>query len=386
MPYTLACPACNSKLAVEELVDEITMIQCSECGKLFAAQHPSTLKKPSTLNKKKKAKAKAAAAAAPPLSLELLAQADDVTSQAVIAAFSKSASFKAFSKAEMEQILARDAEDDEKLAEGIRLAVAKGAVEASPPVEPITEIDVLGKSADDVALDIVGALGDAPGTGCVLVLQGLSGTGKGTTVAKLQRLLPNASAWSNGNIFRAITLLAVTYCETHGLTFSADVLSPNLLAELVGCLHFERIPSSKPGAPPEFDVRIDGLGIKAYISTIATTLLKEPKVGKSIPTVAKVTQGEVISFAAKCAETMRAAGCNVLIEGRAQTLDHVRTPFRFELTLSKPLLIGHRRAAQRMVGKALEALKAAPPAEAASGEVVHAALTEALEALAAGSN
>ena len=31
---------------------------------------------------------------------------------------------------------------------------------------------------------------------------------------------------------------------------------------------------------------------------------------------------------------MRTDGMNVLIEGRKQTLDYVRTPHRFELTLS----------------------------------------------------
>ena len=37
-----------------------------------------------------------------------------------------------------------------------------------------------------------------------------------------------------------------------------------------------------------------------------------------------MTQGEVVSFAAGAAATMRADGCNVLVEGREQTLDHVR--------------------------------------------------------------
>ena len=126
-----------------------------------------------------------------------------------------------------------------------------------------------------------------------------------------------------------------------------------LLVHGIGMLKFERVSTvTSPGKPPTFDVRIEGLGIKAMVSSVANTLLKEPKVGKNIPTVAKVTQGEVISFAAKCAETMRKAGCNVLMEGRAQTLNYVRTPHRFELTLSKPLLIGNRRAAQRMVAAA----------------------------------
>mmetsp|Transcript_64966 Transcript_64966/g.115148 ORF Transcript_64966/g.115148 Transcript_64966/m.115148 type:complete len:81 (+) Transcript_64966:198-440(+) len=55
---------------------------------------------------------------------------------------------------------------------------------------------------------------------------------------------------------------------------------------------------------------------------------------------------------------MRADGMNVLMEGRAQTLDYVRTPHRFELLLSQPLVIGKRRAAQRMMGAAQAKLKA----------------------------
>ena len=46
---------------------------------------------------------------------------------------------------------------------------------------PYSKIDVLGKTADEVAQEIITKLG-ADFTGGVLVLVGLSGTGKGTTV------------------------------------------------------------------------------------------------------------------------------------------------------------------------------------------------------------
>ena len=105
------------------------------------------------------------------------------------------------------------------------MAVEKGVLPASPPVEPVTKIDVLGKSADQVAGEIISGLGDAPAAGCVLVLQGLSGTGKGTTVDKLKAKLPKAVAWSNGNVFRSLTLLAVTRCEADGKAFSEAVLT-----------------------------------------------------------------------------------------------------------------------------------------------------------------
>ena len=142
---------------------------------------------------------------------------------------------------------------------------------------------------------------------------------------------------ANGNVFRSLTLLAVTRCEQSGVAFGPSVLTPAFLAELVECLSFGKQPD---GA---FDISIKGYGLDLLVSQVANTTLKEPKVGKNIPTVAKMTQGEVVSFAAKAAELMRADGMNVLMEGRAQTLNYVRTPHRYELTLSDPIIIGYRR-------------------------------------------
>ena len=141
-PCKMVCPACSGVLAVI-LSDEVTPVAC-ECGNIFLAQHPDTR---ATMKKKPKKKEKPS----PKLSLELLEQADDVTSAAVIAAFAKDPAFKALSKSEMEAILARDDEDDLKLAEGIKMAVAKGAVPSKVELEPLTKIDVYGKTADDVA-------------------------------------------------------------------------------------------------------------------------------------------------------------------------------------------------------------------------------------------
>jgi len=313
-------------------------------------------------------------AGAASLSKKMLETADDTTSNAVIAAFESDSTFQAFSKKETEAILQRDAEDDEKLATGIKMAVAKGVIPAEPAVEPLCKIDVMGKSADAVAAEIITQLGDAPQKGCVLILQGLSGTGKGTTVAKLQEKLPRATCWSNGNVFRAITLLAVTKAQMLGVTFNTKMLTPKVLEELMACLTFKKVGN-------KFDIQISGLGVEALVSEVANTLLKEPRVGKNIPTVAEVTQGEVIKFAAAAAETMRENGMNVLMEGRSQTLDYVRTPHRFELTLQEPSIIGMRRAAQRMIPQGLA--KLVGKAEASPDEV-KAALKSELESLAKG--
>jgi hypothetical protein len=164
------------------------------------------------------------------------------------------------------------------------MAVGKGVLAADPPVEPLTTIDVLGKTADAVANAIIAKLGDAPQKGCVFILQGLSGTGKGTTVAKLQSTLPKAVAWSNGNVFRSLTLLAVTKCEQAGTPFGEAALTPKLLAE---CMTYLKFGKFKGGA---FDIKIEGLGLNLLVSEVANTTLKEPKVGKNIPTVAKMTR------------------------------------------------------------------------------------------------
>ena len=154
-----------------------------------------------------------------------------------------------------------------------------------------------------------------------------------------------------------------------------DILTPAFLAELVQCLSF-----GKFGPGGAFDIAIKGYGLDMLVSQVANTALKEPKVGKNIPTVAKMTQGEVVTFAAAAADQMRADGMNVLMEGRAQTLNYVRTPHRFELMLSEPIIIGMRRAAQRMMAAALEKL---PSEGEPTAEEVKATLADALAAMAA---
>lgn len=131
----------------------------------------------------------------PGFSRETLMAQDDRTTNAIVAVFERHPPFVAFANRETNAILERDAEDDEKLKLGIKLAVGKGVLAADPPVEPVTRIDVLGKSATEVADLIVGALGESAETGCVVTLQGLSGTGKGTTVDRVKARLPNAVTW-----------------------------------------------------------------------------------------------------------------------------------------------------------------------------------------------
>lgn len=304
------------------------------------------------------------------VSASVLALQDSVTSTAIIDAYTHDEAFRKVSERLCKEIIDRDNEDGEKLQKGIQYAIDKGVLPAKVDVEPTTKVTVSGKTAVEVADEIIKALGDAPSKGCVMTLQGLSGTGKGTTVAMLKEKLPNAQTWSNGNAFRSLTLLAVTAAEQRKVELK-DVLTAEDLDSFVKMLEFDNFGG-------KFDVKIEGLGLKYFISEIEKTVLKDSKVGKNIPTVAEVTQGEVINFVQGALQKMAAAGVNVLLEGREQTLNYIRTPHRFELVLADPVVIGMRQAALQMGAKAHDKVKAL---EAADDAAVKVALDGALAEL-----
>lgn len=248
----------------------------------------------------------------------------------------------------MALIVSRDAEDAEKLQVGVDEAIKKGVLPSDLAPPSYTPIDVLGKTADEVAEEIIDKLPKEGG--CIVILVGLSGTGKGTTVDKMKGKIPGATTWSNGNCFRSLTLLAATHCEQSGGSFDPDCLTADNLAQWASMLEFGQFDG-------QWDIRINGLGIDARVSEIANTLLKEPKVAKNIPTVAKETQGEVVKFAGDACEKMGKAGVCVLVEGREQTLNFIPSSYRFCLTMSDTGVIGARRAAQRIAAEAAKNLK-----------------------------
>merc|ERR1712039_346337 len=200
-----------------------------------------------------------------------------------------------------------------------------------------------------------------------MTLQGLSGTGKGTTVAMITEQLPNCVTWSNGNVFRSLTLLARTFAEQNNCALR-DTLEPGLLASFMSMLEFGKFNG-------KFDIKIEGLGMKHYVSEIMHTELQA--VQTDIPTVAEVTQGEVIKFVQGALAKMSADGKTVLVEGRMQTLNYIRTPHRFELVLKDPTIIGIRRISQTIGATAWNELKDKSPAP--SQEEINAALEQALE-------
>jgi len=317
----------------------------------------------------------AAPATAGKVDAALLSKQDSDTSQAILTLYAADPLFIKISERLTQEIMKRDKEDGDKLGSGIQKAVDKNVLPAKVDVEPTKKITVTGKSADEVAGEIINELGDAPSKGCVLILQGLSGTGKGTTVAKLKEKLPNAQTWSNGNIFRSITLLAVTWMEKENKTME-EALAPEKLKEFCAMLEFNKFGEAGKEA---FDVKIEGLGLKYFVNEVEKTVLKDSKVAKNIPTVAEVTQGECVLFVSDALTKMAAAGINVLVEGREQTLNHIRSPHRFELVLEDNSIIGKRQAGLQIGGKAWEGVNKSSSADQAA---VDAAITKAMTELA----
>ncbi|CAE7840461.1 unnamed protein product [Symbiodinium sp. CCMP2592] len=300
------------------------------------------------------------------LTAELLQEASDETSNSVIASLQALPGFQLLASLEAEAAMLRDKEDEDKLAKGVAEAVARGVLREHPRVEPVLPIEAEGKSVRVIADEIRLKLGRAPENGCVVVIQGSSGTGKSTLVKKLKAGMPKAACWSNGNVFRALTLLALQMCPGD---LKPEKLTHQFLETLISRLEFGKFKG-------EFDIQIKGLDQDLLVSEIANTLLKDPEVGSFVPMVAAKMQGEVVNFAAQAACKMQAAGMNVLIEGRSQSLDYVRTPHRFELLMRDPIAIGYRRAAQRVAGAARDEMMRDP-------KDVHAALTSALSRLSA---
>jgi len=121
------------------------------------------------------------------VTLEVLQQQDAVTSTAIIEQYQNNALFQRLAAYEGELTQRRDDEDGSKLQLGIEFAQQKGVIVPNFVPESYITIDVLGKTPDEVALQIrqyiqqhsSNSSSSQQGEGSVIVLVGLSGTGKG---------------------------------------------------------------------------------------------------------------------------------------------------------------------------------------------------------------
>jgi hypothetical protein len=93
---------------------------------------------------------------------------------------------------------------------------------------------------------------------------------------KLEESGQKVVSWSNGNIFRSVTLLACHMVRTEWPFPNLDsdkALSKDNCKTTCRC---SRLTENT------FDTRIRGLGLELYVSDVQNTLLKEPKVRKEI--------------------------------------------------------------------------------------------------------
>jgi hypothetical protein len=256
------------------------------------------------------------------------------TTNAILDLYQENTSFQTLSQQEGQRIQIRDAEDDEKLNAGIQYAQRKGVIDPNYVPEPYVTIDVYQQTPSMVANTIVQYVhnhqhqhqrhaGEEDTTnynnhsndnqsGYAIVLVGLSGTGKGTTVTQLVSTLQTeykaqVMTWSNGNLFRTVTLLATSYWEQLHTQqanegeqrkenenevkvlppFDKDVvLTKENLETFMNMLTFDKHPTTHA-----YDIKIQGLHYdNVWVSDIQNTLLKSSTVSKHIPTVAEVTQ------------------------------------------------------------------------------------------------
>ena len=246
------------------------------------------------------------------VSWSVLRQQDDCATAAALKVLDSEKykdGFRELAASETQDILDRDNKDAEALKVGIKFAQSKGVlpVQTTPPA--YTQVDVRGKDADTVSNEILTKIGESNlAKGCVMVLVGLSGTGKGTTVSKMKEEIEKrwkATAWSNGNLFRCLTLLACEFVEKLKATNRAmepgeyakeiDATDSILSAENLDLWVKKHLKFEKRSDIGKWDIqltRLDGQ-TKLWVSEICNTLLKEPRISKAIPFVAAKTQGEV---------------------------------------------------------------------------------------------
>ena len=119
------------------------------------------------------------------VSYTLLQQQSADTSSALIDHWVNSADFIKLAEYEGNMTVARDQEDGHKLQIGIDYAKQKGVIDPNFVPEPYVQIDVLGKTPAQVADEIIATVlqkdqssSSQSSGGSVLVLCGLSGTGK----------------------------------------------------------------------------------------------------------------------------------------------------------------------------------------------------------------
>jgi len=133
--------------------------------------------------------------------------------------------------------------------------------------------------------------------------------------------------WSNGNIFRSLTLLTSLHMKANSLTDVKDTISgegsKDLKAAMMDMLKFEM--NSSTGS---LDTHIIGYGVDHWVADVQNTELKGELVKGKIPTIAQSTQGEVVKFVRTAVSLLLSDGIDVIVEGREETVSFIASKNR----------------------------------------------------------
>jgi len=242
--------------------------------------------------------------------------------------------FEEISHRELELLEQRDQEDSYKLKEGIQIAMDKGVLRELKQKPRWIPLPVDGKLPQEILDEMMNDLSfDKPGR--VIAICGDSGVGKGTLVETLLTAIPDSDKWSNGDIFRIFTYLALQQeadpAEALNRVPEMDFteLSKNIILET------------------DSDIQVYLEGKTLPLDSIKNGLLKETAINRSLPSVARYTQGEVIAIVNRYLSINQRK--HLILEGRKETLNHIHADYRIELLLENKEILGKRRAAQKLV-------------------------------------
>jgi len=254
-------------------------------------------------------------------------------SQRIVEWLSGHALFQSLSHKEGLLLEERDREDGFKLKEGIDIARKKGLIPEHEGTIYWTRIDVDGKLPGEIYQEIMQHCSFTH-PGKVLAISGDSGVGKGTLVDELLARIENSEKWSNGDIFRILTYFSLQ--ENPDLLKNPDSLAEKDFSPFCSRIHIEQ----------EGDIRVDLPGGLKPLDEIKNNLLKETAINRALPSVARYTQGEVISIVNRYLEKNQRK--QLILEGRKETLNPIKADYRIELKLKDPSVLGKRRAAQKL--------------------------------------
>lgn len=246
--------------------------------------------------------------------------------------FQENPSFIKFAQEQFDSLRNRDIKDESMLSAGIKIAKIQGLQKPDVPINKWKKFSVDGRDPPEIAQLILYEIKQPKGN--VIAISGKSGVGKGTIVQELAQSIENSIIWSNGDLFRALTYLARKYypkeCDAGELqTIPLEKLSSEIQITSKGNVHMILN------------------GRKLNLNEIKITELKNPQVEALVPQIANISQKIVIELANNLFHLNDSQ--NYIIEGRHQTLDYIYSDFRFELIMEDELLIGKRRAAQKLL-------------------------------------